>query len=154
MSEFESSGNFYRTDKINAREQLHLLRALGPLFAPMARASMMDVGVDEVTRRMSLMISFFEAFSKMEEKDVNGLVNRCFMVTRRRGSGGKGTSQYGPPMFNGTRDQYEDLTIGDLMTICWEVIQENLGGFFATASRPAPGITPPSPPLGMPMSTS
>ena len=90
----------------------------------------------------------------MEQKDVDALVNRCFSVTRRRVAGGNGTSQYGPPMFTGQRDQYEDLSIGDLMTICWEVIQENLGGFFATASRPAAETTPLSPPLGMPMSIS
>jgi len=149
MAEFETGGNYYRTEKMNARDQLHLLRGLGPLFGPMAHAAMMDVSGEEAARRIALMIPFFEAFSKMDQKDVDALVNRCFMVTRRRISGGNGTSQYGPPLFVGARDQYEDLSIGDLMTICWEVIQENLGGFFATASRQEAGTTPLSPPPAM-----
>lgn len=145
MAEFDTGGNHYRTDKMSARDQLHLLRGLGPLFAPMARAALLEVSGDEATRRVDLMIPFFEAFSKMEERDVNTLVNKCFGVVRRRVSGGNGTSQYGPPMFTGQRDQYEDLSLGDLMTICWEVVQENLGGFFATAPGSAIQATPPSP---------
>lgn len=145
MAEFDTGGNHYRTDKMNARDQLHLLRGLGPLFAPMARAALLEVSGDEATRRVDLMIPFFEAFSKMEEKDVNVLVNKCFAVVRRRVSGGNGTSQYGPPMFTGQRDQYEDLSLGDLMTICWEVVQENLGGFFATGPGQVPGAIQPSP---------
>jgi hypothetical protein len=145
MAEFETGGNHYRTDKMSARDQLHLLRGLGPLFAPMARAALLEVSGDEATRRLDMMIPFFEAFSKMEEKDVNTLVNKCFAVVRRRVSGGNGTSQYGPPMFTGQRDQYEDLSLGDLMTICWEVVQENLGGFFATAPGSETAAIPPSP---------
>jgi hypothetical protein len=154
MAEFETGGNYYRTDKMNARDQLHLLRGLGPLFAPMASAAMMEISGDEAVRRVHLMIPFFEAFSKMEERDVNTLVNKCFAVTRRRVAGGNGTSQYGPPLFTGQRDQYEDLSLGDLMTVCWEVVQENLGGFFAIASGPAPAPTPLSPPFVMPTSPS
>jgi hypothetical protein len=146
MSEFETGGQHYRTDKMSARDQLHLLRGLGPLFAPMARAALLEVSGDEATRRVDLMIPFFEAFSRMEEKDVNTLVNKCLGVVRRRVSGGNGSSQYGPPLITGQREQYEDLSLGDLMTICWEVVQENLGGFFATASGPATGIIQPSVP--------
>lgn len=150
MAEFETGGNHYRTEKMSARDQLHLLRGLGPLFAPMARAAMFEISADETARRVTMMIPFFEAFSKMEKKEVDTLVDRCFSVTRRRVSGGNGTSQYGPPIFTGNRDQYEDLSLGDLMTICWEVVQENLGGFFATASRPETPATQPSPQLAMP----
>lgn len=154
MAEFETGGNYYRTEKMNARDQLHLLRGLGPLFGPMARVAMLDATPEDGARRIALMIPFFEAFSKMEQKDVDALVNRCFMVTRRRISGGNGTSQYGPPLFGGQRDQYEDLSLGDLMTICWEVVQENLGGFFATASPQAAEITPLSPPVATAMSAT
>jgi hypothetical protein len=152
MAEFESGGYRYRTDKMNARDQLHLLRSLGPLFAPMARAAIMETSSDEATRRLDMMIPFFEAFSKMEKREVDGLVDRCFSVTRRA-VGSNGTTTYGPPLFTGSRDQYEDLGLGDLMTVCWEVVQENLGGFFATGQglgmaatqpSPVPGVTPPT----------
>jgi hypothetical protein len=154
MAEFDSGGHHYRTERMNARDQLHLLRGLGPLFGPMARAAMLSETADDVTRRIHVMIPFFEAFSKMEKHEVDVLVDRCLSVTRRREGGGNGTSQYGPPMHSGSRDQYEDLSLGDLMTICWEVVQDNLGGFFATASPPGAGNIPHSPPLAMPMSVS
>ena len=78
MAEFDSGGHHYRTERMNCRDQLHLLRGLGPLFGPMARAAMSEVTADEAMRRLSLMIQFFEAFSKMEKKDVDTLVNNCF----------------------------------------------------------------------------
>jgi hypothetical protein len=152
MAEFETGGNTYRTDKMSARNQLHLLRGLGPLFAPMARVALLEVEASEAVRRIQFMIPFFEAFSAMSEKDVNELVNKCLAVTRRRVGGGNGTSQWGPPMFTGTREQYEDIDLGSLMTICWEVVQENLGGFFAIGRGMVPEITQPSQPPEMPTS--
>lgn len=148
MAEFETGGNTYKTEKMSARDQLHLLRGLGPLFAPMAQIALSGTSSDAIGR-LSFMVPFFEAFSKMEQKDVDTLVNRCFAVTRRRVAT-NGAAQWSPPLWSGARDQYEDLDLGSLMTICWEVIQENLGGFFAIGTAPESDITALSPP---PMAT-
>src|SRR4051812_15311870 len=135
MAEFETGGFAYRTSKMSAREQLHLLRGLGPLFAPMAQMALLDgSGISAAERQLMFMTPFFDAFAKMEQGDVDVLVNRCLANTRRR-IGENGSTQYSPPLFNvqAGREQFDDLDLSSMMTICWEVIQENLGGFFAIA---------------------
>lgn len=137
MAEFETGGHTYRTDKMNAREQLHLLRGLGPLFGPMVQLALVDAGdTSAAARQLAFMVPFFEAFAKMEEHEVNVLVNKCLAVTRRR-EGANGTQTWGPPLFSVSagRDQYADIDLTSLMTICWQVIQDNLGGFFAIGSE-------------------
>jgi hypothetical protein len=135
MAEFETGGHTYRTTKMNAREQLHLLRGLGPLFGPMVQLSLVEPdNASDAARQLAFMIPFFDTFARMERKEVDELVNKCFAATRRR-EGGNGSSVWGPPLF-GSRDQYEDIDLTSLMTICWEVVQENLGSFFAIGRAP------------------
>jgi hypothetical protein len=139
MAEFDTGGHHYRTTKMPAREQLHLLRGLGPIFGPMVQLALVDRGdMDGAARQLAFMVPFFEAFAQMEEADVNRLLNKCLSVTRRR-EGANGTTTYGPPLWNASaaREQYDDMDLGSLMTVCWEVIQENLGGFFAIGSNPS-----------------
>jgi hypothetical protein len=87
----------------------------------------------------------------MEESAVNTLVNKCFAVTHRR-EGTNGSNIWGPPLRTpgSGQDQYSDIDLNALMTICWTVIQENLGGFFdmgvgVGTSVSAPRPTPPLP---------
>jgi hypothetical protein len=144
MAEFDTGGHSYRTEKMSARDQLHLLRGLGPLFGPMVQLAMIDRSDQSMaTQQLAFMVPFFEAFAKMEEHEVNVLLNKCLAVTRRR-EGSNGSSAYGPPLWNPSagREQYSDIDLGSLMTIAWEVIQENLGGFFAIGSGPLIGTTP------------
>src|SRR3954453_23214544 len=100
MAEFEIGGFSYRTNKMSVRDQLHLLRGLGPLFGPMVQMAMTsgEGGMDAVTRQMLFLTPFFEAFAKMEQVDVDTLVNRCLAVTRRR-VGENGSQSSGPPVF-------------------------------------------------------
>jgi hypothetical protein len=153
MAEFEVGGHTYRVDKMNAREQLHLLRGLGPLLTPMVQMAAADK--DETSpqaRQLAFMIPFFEAFAKMEESEVNTIVNKCFSVTRRR-EGANGSTTWGPPMWNvgSGREQYNDYDLGALMTICWNVIQENLGSFFDTGSGQPISATALRPGLASPL---
>jgi hypothetical protein len=149
MAEFETGGHVYRTDKMNARDQLHLLRGLGPLLGPMVQMALMNVEGNSDARRVAVMGPFFESFAKMEEHEVNILVSKCFAVTHRR-EGTNGSNTWGPPLWNAVsgRDQYSDYDLMTLITICWHVIQDNLGGFFATGQGlSTSGIAaPPTPP--------
>jgi hypothetical protein len=153
MAEFETGGFTYRCGKMSAREQLHLLRGLGPLLGPMVQMALtQSVGeATPVERQLAFMVPFFEAFAHMSEEEVNTLVNKCFAVTHRR-EGTNGSNIWGPPLRTpgASQDQYSDIDLNALMTICWTVIQENLGGFFAIAPNAptpvfAPPPTPPSP---------
>jgi len=149
MAEFEAGGHVYRTDKMNARDQLHLLRGLGPLLGPMVQMALINAEGTSDARRIAVMGPFFESFAKMEENEVNLLVNKCFAVAHRR-EGTNGANTWGPPLWNAAsgRDQYNDYDLMTLVTICWHVIQDNLGGFFAIGQGlPTSGIAAqPTPP--------
>ena len=154
MAEFETGGFVYRTDKMPAREQLHLLRGLGPLLGPMVQMALAQTASSDanpVERQLAFMVPFFEAFAHMGKEEVDNLVNKCFTVTHRR-EGTNGANVWGPSLWSsvGGRDQYDNIDLNSLMMICWTVIQENLGGFFdmgVGAPTPAlgPSPTPPSP---------
>jgi hypothetical protein len=140
MAEFETGGHRYQSGKMHVRDQLHLLRGLGPLFPSMMQYALMDqTDAATATRQVQLILPFFDTFAKMDTKQVDDLVSKCFAVTRR-GVAVNGSTQWGPPLWGG-RDQYDDLSLGDLFTICWQVIQENLGGFFGIGTLPVPDQT-------------
>jgi hypothetical protein len=148
MAEFEAGGHRYQTVKMNVREQLKLLQNLGPLFPPLMRMLLLP-GED---RRLALsepmfIAPFFEVFAAMTEQEVDRIVNRCFAVTKR-GIAANGHTMWGPPLWSGSRDQYDDIDLYSLFTIVWEVIMENLGGFLGTGTPagpdPAPATTPTS----------
>jgi len=145
MVEFTVGGHRYRTSKMNARDQLQLMRSLGPLFPAMARVAMLEMSADESLRRLDMLAAFMDAFSKMERDKVDGLVTQCF-VNCSRLVGGNGAGPEQPVRLWQGRDLFEDLDVASLVQICWEVIQENLGGFFATVRGPEVSTLPTSVP--------
>jgi hypothetical protein len=154
MAEFETGGFVYRTTKMNAREQMHLLRAIAPLsgaiVAILVENSNLDPGAPEATRNIAMMIPLFQAFAKMDEKETDLLVNKCFAYAQRR-EGANGSSVWGPPLFSSmaSRDQYNDIDLGSLFTICWNVVQDNLGGFFGIGAVSPISSIPTAQPQGL-----
>ena len=154
MAEFESGGHWYRTGKLNARAQLHLLRNLGPLLGSMMEMAVAQVDPIQANGQERMRIAgvmFLQAFGRMSHTELDELVNQCLAVTQRReGANGQGLWQ---PVWVAGREQYEDMDMGTLVTITRTVIQENLGGFLggsgvlpdaapdiaATTTAPLPG---------------
>ena len=137
MREFEAGDHTYRTDKLNVRDQLHLLRRLGPLVGPLIRLLLAEPEgdpADNAARQIALIGPFLDAFSQMPEGDVNYIVNQCLSVTKRR-VGMNGSETWSNCLVGG-RDQFNDIDLPSLMQIAREVIQDNLGGFFVTAAPP------------------
>jgi hypothetical protein len=142
VAEFEvTGGQRYKTTKMSVREQLKLLQNLGPLFPPLmqlqAQAASLGGEPGNVMAQPLLVAPFFEAFASMSEQELDRIVNRCFAVTRR-GVAANGATVWGPPLWGGARDQYDDIGLDALFMIVWEVIMENLGGFFGIGTRPVP----------------
>jgi hypothetical protein len=149
MSEFEIDGHTYRTIKMNGREQFHLLRKTGSMAGIFARFAAMPTPEGEGMQTLSMMVAFWQEFGKMTQAEADDLLTHCLTHTRRI-VGGNGAGLVAMPMFQG-RDMFDDVPIMTIMRICIEVIRENLGGFFPTASvpdisQPMPsGLTPTMP---------
>jgi hypothetical protein len=121
------------------------MRALGPLFPAMARVAMLEMTADESLRRLDMLAAFMDAFSKMDRDKVDGLVTQCFQNCGRV-IGGNGAGPVQTLKLWQGRDLFEDMDVATLIQICWEVIQENLGGFFATVRGPETSTLPSSAP--------
>jgi hypothetical protein len=155
MPEFEVGGHTYRTKRLNARAQLHLLRGVGPLFGPLVQFAVTapEEGQNASARQLMFMGPFFRAFASMEKHEVDDLVNQCLAGVQRR-AGANGQGEIWMDLWNPTagREQFEDYDLTELVHIAWNVIQENLSGFFATglALPNVPGdAEPQTPSLGL-----
>ena len=138
MAEFDVGSHTYRTKKINARGQLFLLHAIGPLFGPMVQYAMAsrdtsNDGDPAASSGIRFTGSFFRAFAQMQKSELTDLTNQVMAAVQRR-AGGNGQGDLWVDMWNGAaeRDQFEDYDLVELVRISWAVLQENLGGFFAT----------------------
>jgi hypothetical protein len=145
MAEFDIDGHTYRTTKMNGREQFHLLRKLGTMAGIFSRFVRLDLPPNEAMRNMTVIMAFWEEFSKLTEAQADDLLSHCLSHTRRLAGGNGAGPQVALPMFQG-RDMFEDLDIMVLMRICIEVIRENLGSFFPIGSVPDLSQPQPSPP--------
>jgi hypothetical protein len=137
MAEFTAGEHTYRTVKLNVREQLQLLRVLSPLSGSIIEI-MVNNDADNPAPPIMLMVPLLKGFHDMSEDDLDTLLNKCFASVQRR-EGGNGSAIWGPVLYNmaAKRFVYDDVAIGDLFIICWNVIQENLGGFFGIGSATA-----------------
>ena len=142
MAEFKVGEHTYRSRKMNARQQLHVVRRLGPVLGPMIQLAMMPRSEDpeEMERQMAIAIPFLDAIAKMPEEDVNYVINVCMSVTQRMqgGNGAGATSWADTWSVSAQREMFDDIDMGTLLQITWNVVQDNLGGF--SPIRQAPSV--------------
>ena len=141
MAEFRVGEHTYRSRKLNARQQLHVVRRLGPVLGPMIQLALMPSSEDpdEMERQMAIAIPFLDAVAKMPEEDVNYVINVCMSVTQRmQGGNGSGPTTWAE-VWNvaAQREMFEDIDMGTLLQITWNVVQDNLGGFSAIRQTPS-----------------
>lgn len=139
MAEFTVNGHNYRTRPLNAFQQFHVARRLAPLLAEASSAfqSNADQPPQSLDQMVDLMKPVFDALGKMEDAELDYVMERCLSVTQRLQPGGSYA-----PMWNASarQPQFADLTVADLLQITFQVIQENLGNFLQNPSSISPGL--------------
>lgn len=135
-----SDDHVYAIGKLNARQQFHVARKIGPaVFAlTTARAQVMkalpggmpkdDEAFSKVAEEAlgSVFKGLAEALAQMSEADVDYLINICMSACQRKQQGGW-QNVIAP---NGSF-MFDDIDVKILLRLTLEVIKENLGSFFA-----------------------
>jgi hypothetical protein len=132
--EFTIKGNVYRTGKLDAFTQLHIVRRLTPCIGKLAalaggsvKLKYGDDGkvVDIDGDPDAVLTPLANAITAMSDEDVEYVFNACIEVTERKQAGGAWAALRvkGTTMFDG-------LTLPVLMQIAYYVVRENLTDFF------------------------
>lgn len=139
--EFEIKGRKFISSKMNAFDQLHVMRKLAPIFtavgsiADLAKAmkpgpagKVGGEGADPASpeKAGNAIALIAKAVSDMPEADLNAVLAKCCAVTKMM------VGQAGfAPIWNeqAARLMFDDLDYMDLIQIVATVIQDNVGNF-------------------------
>jgi len=115
MTELTIAGVAYRTGKLSAFQQMHIVRRITPCLGRLADAA----------GREPLMSDIVAAIEPLKDEDVEYICNACLSVTERRQTGGGWA-----PLRVKEQTMY-DLSLPVMLQIAWAVIRENLSDFFS-----------------------
>lgn len=139
-NEFEVGGFKYMAGKLNAFQQFHVLRKLGPVIAKIGPSFMMTPPAvtdnpdgsatvkptgTSLFDNIAMMGPVLEALSEMSETDCDFVLQRCLSVTKRE------VARSWVPVWNeqAKRLQFEDIDLSAMMQITIFVLGDSLAGF-------------------------
>jgi hypothetical protein len=156
MPEFTVNDRHYRSRKLNARQQFHVARRLGPLFgqlvalAPsLAQLSTDGMSDPDVAKNVETAVETFAlALARIPDADCDYVLDRCMEATQVM-TGGNGVGQVWTDLWNPRAGRSQvDIDMSEMMQIASEVLRDNLGSFFNMLPASAPATvaaTPASP---------
>lgn len=138
MNEVTVQGKQYRVGKLNAFKQLAVVKRVLPLLggfltpdvvkaAAAREAAPQDTAIGGDVF-MQLLGPITQAFASIPDEDCQYIIKTCLSVVEvKEGTvWARMTSSAGELMF-------ADLELSLLLSLCWEVLRDNLTGFFSTA---------------------
>lgn len=147
MADFQVGEHHYRSGKIDAMTQFHMVARLTPIAAALVNArsaleaASAPAGEDgkdgeekgATSRALDLAaiaMPAATAIAGMSDKDREYIIGKCFAVTHRR----QGTAEqpHWAPLWSksGNVMAFHDINCFEMLMIAQQVIQDNLGGFF------------------------
>jgi hypothetical protein len=112
----------YRFRKMNAFDQLHVMRRLAPLISRLGKLS--DLTLDSAFGPIA------EAMAEMQDSDVNYILEKCLSVVDRRLPDGSWMRVWNK---DAKQMQFEDLQLAGMMHLTGRAISENIGGFLGAS---------------------
>lgn len=123
----------YNIGKMDAFEQLHVVRRLGPAVVAVLQGFMAAPEAEwSGDNLIGLVVGvagkpLADIFSKMSNEDVSYVINACLAVCQRKQAGG-----YSKVMANGAI-MFSDIELDTMLGLTYAVIEENLARFFPTS---------------------
>jgi hypothetical protein len=123
----EAGGNEYRFGKLNAMQQFHVARRLGPaLIVAGISVEMLSKGVlaaaDDLVAMAGPVVS---VISQMPDTEVNYVIHTCMSIVQRR-QGDKWARVMTP---DNTHFMFDDMDMPVMIKLVIEVLKANLANF-------------------------
>lgn len=124
----------YRFNKLDARQQFHLLRKLSPVLIRLEKlpgllALARDVNMQPEDRAglfMAAMAPAVEALATLPDHEVDQIINLALRSVQRLEADNRGA----PVVADSGLLMYQDITMQHMLELTWHAVQENLGNFF------------------------
>lgn len=129
MAEFTIADKQYRSSKLNAFQQFHVARKLGPLFAKLGPG---QLRTDPDASLSDMLAPIMEALAGMPEEDCNYILHRCLSVVQRWQGGSVWAPVWNDPA---KRLMFEDIDLSTMIQITLQVLGDNLGPFMSGQGR-------------------
>lgn len=113
----------YRTGKIDARAQFHIVRRLAPIFGELVPA--LRSGKD--ANPMDVLPAITASFAKLSDEDMDYCLFGLLRAVTRQQPNGLGWG----PVCTGTVLAYDDISMAVMLQLAWASLKDNLSGFFA-----------------------
>lgn len=117
--EFELAGQTYRADKLNAREQFHIVRRLAPVIGHAAPSIQGGDGIEALP-------PLADAIGALSDENADYVLFGLLKCVQRKQQQGLGWA----PVCTGTSLMYDDITMPTMLQLAWKALQHNMGGFF------------------------
>ena len=127
----EIKGKTYRSGRMDARRQFHVLRRLAPLLSGLTDLAALKADP------LAAIGPLAETVAAMKDADMDYVLDACLEVTERKQTAGG----WAKVMVGGSL-MFEDLDMADMLRLAGAALQENMAGFFDALPQASP--RPPS----------
>jgi hypothetical protein len=146
MAETEVRGHTYRIGRLNAFDQIHIARRLGPLISSFfdVIGTLPKIVADDEEESFKIDIvdilnsnkldHLTKALAELPDEQVDQIISKCLEVCSRAVTNSTGAVTAFTPIWNkqAKQLQYQDITTLDMLTLTKAVLQEHLSDFFPT----------------------
>lgn len=123
MAEFTIDGIAYKSAKMPARTQVHVLRRMGKMVDPLFR--LMGNGVNDE----AAVLAFAEAIGLLSDEEVDYVMDNCLAVTKRR----QGEAWAGVLAPDGKTCMFQDMDAAVQLQAIAHVLRDNYDPLFQKA---------------------
>lgn len=124
MNEIELAGSTYAIGKLNAKQQFHVARRLGPALVALATGFTASAEDDSLLKFKPIA----EALARMSDEDSEYILDTCLAVCSRKQEKG-----FAKVMANGQM-MFADIDLAVMIQLTAAVVKENLENFMGALS--------------------
>ncbi|BAU93386.1 hypothetical protein MPPM_4781 [Methylorubrum populi] len=118
MNEFEVDGHTYRSKKMNARTQFHVMRRMAPILAPLQSVATGDLN--------GTLVPLAQAIGSLSDDASDYILDRCLEVVERK----QGEAGWAKVKLDGGRNMFDDIDLMALLQIAANVLRDNYAVLF------------------------
>ncbi len=119
-NDFQIGEHTYRAGRLDARTQFHVVRRLAPVVSALG----IVLPLLNAASPIAVMEPLLKAIGEMKDEDADYVLSKCLAVVQRVTPEGIFAVRGGHGRLN-----YDDISMPEMVTIAWHVIEGNLKSF-------------------------